>query len=141
MYFMYTYLCIHTFTSVWKVCKCLCEHKCFWFYSSTFVTWLVYVYILMNTYFMYTCMWRWHVTHINEPCHTCMWMSHVSNLCSHRHLHTPFLHLNVTCHTYEQATSHIRMRARHTFALTWTFTYGVATISRLLKIIGLFCRI
>jgi len=55
-------------------------------------------------------------------------------------------HVNVSCHTYECVTSHKWMRlVKHMSWLdhTWmsqTLCYGVATISRLLQIMGLFCK-
>jgi len=104
--------------------------------------------------------WMSHVTHMNESYHTSkwvmshIWMSHVA-------------HLNESCHTSEWVMSHIWMShvtgltlsdvyripqgkemshvthiMRHvTLVYKSCLTYGVATISRLLKILGLFCRI
>jgi len=42
------------------------------------------------------------------------------------------------CHTRERIVSRVRMSL---VTLGLEYPYGVATISRLLKIIGLFCRI
>ena len=96
--------------------------------------------------------WMSHVTHMNESCHTCewarilIWVSHVT-------------HMNESCHTYERVMSHTwmshdahmneswytyvwvmsHMRMRHVTHMKES-CYGVDTIIRLLKIIGLFCK-
>jgi len=75
--------------------------------------------------------WMSHVTHMNESCHTCE-----------------------SCPTYERIMSHIWVIPHIWVMLHMWMTHvtdktesrcvvcnGVATISRLLKIIGLFCRI
>ena len=86
-----TYFCIHTFTSAWKVCKCLCEHKCLilliyirdmacsyvWCVSFTRVrVESVNVYVSINVCNMArSCVW--HVTFICVTCHIHMCdMSH-----------------------------------------------------------------
>ena len=75
--------------------------------------------------------WMIRVANMNESCHTCewvmsqIWMSHVT-------------HMNESFRKYE--LSYIWMR-RVANMNESCHTYGVATISRLLKIIGLFCRI
>jgi len=74
--------------------------------------------------------WMCHVTHMNESCCTyeCVishiWMSHVT-------------HMNDSCHTNEWVMSHIWLSHVISHISVW---YGVATISRLLKITGLFCK-
>ena len=80
---------------------------------------------------------EWVLSQINESCRIWMrhntWMSHVA--------HERFTsHLNESCHTYEGLHLwHDTDDGRH---VTWfhRLTYGVATISRLLKMIGLFCK-
>ena len=88
--------------------------------------------------------------HVNESCltHECIVrkceLSHVTHT---SHLRTMFdfycnssvrvprlKHLNESCHALEWVMSHTRMTH-----VTHLNRYGVATISRLLKIIGLFC--
>jgi len=87
-----------------------------------------------------------HDTHVNEACHTYegvmshLWMSHGT-------------HMNESCHTYEGVMSHTyewvmaRMWMIHVTHMNESCrthtneSYGVATISRLLKMICVFCRI
>jgi len=81
-------------------------------------------------------MWMSHVSHMNESRHTYEWvMSHIVMLwMSH------VTHVNESCHTCEWVMSHIWMSPVSQMNKS-CLTYGVATISRLLKIIGLFCRL
>jgi len=97
-----------------------------------------------------------HVTHMNESCHphewvmSPTWMSHVTHMNESCHAYD-----QKSCRTYEQVTSHIWTshvthvnESCHTYA--WVMShispvtssiwmeYPVATISTLLKIIGLF---
>ena len=71
--------------------------------------------------------WMNHIAHVNESRHTYervmshTWMRHVT-------------HTDESCHTYEWVMSYIR-KSR------CVIHDGVATIGRLLKIIGFFCRI
>ena len=84
--------------------------------------------------------WNRHVSHMNESFHTYEWViSHIRM--SH------ITHTNESCLTYA-VISHIWMvQLMHACDMTYLQVihicryYGVATISRLLKIIGLFCRI
>jgi len=104
-----------------------------------------------------TChVWACHITHpwvmprTKESCH--VWMHHVTSC---------HIHINETCHIssrpapYERgdlctctpivlfaevlASRQISM-SHDTWQEAMSHTYGVATISRLLKIIGLFCK-
>ena len=50
---------------------------------------------------------------------------------------TPSTHIHTNTHTYSYTSAHIRT---HTHTHAHTTSYRVATISRLLKIIGLFCK-
>ena len=69
-----------------------------------------------------------HVTHMNESCHTYEW-SHVT-------------HMNESCHTYGQVFLFWLFKKTSTFVGTDVNAfYAVDTISRLLEITGLFCRI
>jgi len=96
-----------------------------------------------------------HTTHMEESCltHVPLWegrrMNHSFKLCP-THCNTP-QHTATHCNTYAGVMSHlfafvggasnetfISDDLCHTFV--W-FIYGVATISRLLKMIGLVCRI
>jgi len=85
--------------------------------------------------------WISHVTHMNESCLTYEWvMSHI--WLSH------VKHMNQSCHTYECIMSHVvKLRLRVTWHIQMSHViyvaymdYGVATMSRLLKIVGLFCK-
>jgi len=63
-------------------------------------------------------------------CYSLLWHGHVT-------------HINKSCHAYECGMSHIWMsRVKHVDELchTWIVCYGVAMTSRLLKIIGFFCK-
>jgi len=79
-----------------------------------------------------------HITHTNEPYHTykCV-VSHIQM--SH------VTHTNESCHTYKCVVSHVLL-VRHTQktfkveGYTDHVFYRVVTISKLLKITGLFCR-
>jgi len=76
--------------------------------------------------------WMSQVAHMNMSRHTYawvtshVWMSHVT-------------HMNESCHTYEWVMSHTWMSqvARMNES---RYTYGVALVSRIDKIIGLFCK-
>jgi len=68
--------------------------------------------------------WMSHVTHKNESCH--IWMSHVTYGWVMSHMKES-CHIWVSHATYEEVMTHIK-KCR------------VATISRLLRIIGLFCK-
>jgi len=78
--------------------------------------------------------WVSHVVHMNESCHASEWvmpqicMSHVTHL--HESCH---IAVNESCQTYECTMSQMN-EAFHTYG-------GVATVSRIDKITGLFCRI
>jgi len=87
-----------------------------------------------------------HVTHIDisfqtyahlksrESWHTYEWV--MSHICmSH------VTHINESCHTYKWVMSHIWMSHGENIESCQSSWYGVATISRLLKIMCLFCRI
>jgi len=72
-----------------------------------------------------------HVTHMN--------MSHVTHEHESRHTYE-----HESRHTYEHESRHTyEHESRHTYEheSRHTCEHGVSTISRLLKIIGLFCRI
>jgi len=75
--------------------------------------------------------WMSHATHVNELCHTCEWvMSHI--WLSH------VTHMNESYYAVK--------KCKDCTLKSWKlngqscYTYGVAMISRLLKIIGLFCK-
>jgi len=100
-------------------------------------------------------MWMSHVTHVNESshtfeksrdirhnlrscimwyealCHTYEWVWHINVSC-----HTQMIE---SCHTFERVMSHDTLSDPALSALC--YRYGVATISRLHKIIGLICEI
>ena len=82
MYFMYTYLCIHTFTSVWKVCKCLCEHKCL--ILLIYIRDMACVCIHTYEYILYVYM------HVKVTCHT------YKRAMSHMHVNEPRLQFVLT---------------------------------------------
>jgi len=84
--------------------------------------------------------WTSHVTHVNESCH--IWTSHVSNV----------VHMNESCQTCERVVSHASCHTRkRVMSRIWTShithmnepkqRYGVATVSSIDEIIGLFCRV
>jgi len=79
----------------------------------------------------------WHiwsrVTHMNQSRH--MWMRHVTyELVAPYMTVTSHLRMNTTCHAYDQVVPHLKeTRNKH--------RYGVATVSRIDLITGLFCRI
>ena len=76
--------------------------------------------------------WMSHVSYIYESCLRCkwvmyhIWMSHVS-------------YMNDSCLIYEWVVSHIFLYKKASSQIP--NHHRVATISRLLKIVGLFCRI
>jgi len=98
--------------------------------------------------------WMSHVTRMNESRHTYEWvtshirMSHVAHIrISHvTHISMSHVtHMNDSRHTNERVMSYMRMRHRTSHVIYESVTclvpvYGVATISRLFKIIGLFCK-
>jgi len=69
--------------------------------------------------------YRWVMTYMNESCHA--FMSHVT-------YEEVMSCMNESCHTLVAHKCHATARAQR---VVW---YGVATISRLLKIPGLFCK-
>jgi len=88
---------------------------------------------------VFTCdMFHWHATWLldtwHDPCTCDMTHSHVW----HDSFSCDTGHDAFTCLTCDMTDSYV-------WLMTWeawhTYTYGVAMISRLLKIIGLFCRI
>ena len=92
----------------------------------------------------YACM---SMSHVNQSCCTSEWVSrvaHMDELCctygwvmSHIWM-SHVTHMNESCHAYDWVMSHIRIRhVPLTSCPTW---YGVASMSRLLKITGLFCK-
>ena len=95
--------------------------------------------------------WMRHVAHMNESHHTYEWdTSHTYEWVTSHIWMSHVTRTNESRHTYEWVTSHTWMshvthanESRHTHALMSRdmCDYGVATISRLLKNIGLFCRI
>ena len=94
------------------------------------------------------------VTHMNESCHTCEWvMSHTIWMSHVTHMNATWHTCAESFHTYESVILHIRMshvtHANVVMSHMWMCEsessskgthYGVATNSRLLKIIGLFCK-
>jgi len=107
--------------------------------------------------------WMSHVTHMNESCHTHEWVHTYEWVMSHtwmshvRHMSESCHTQNESCHTYEWVMSHTWMSHvkhknepchTHEWVMSHTWMshvtrmspfYGVATISRLLKNLGLFC--
>jgi len=82
------------------------------------VTWLTLMYNMPH-YCMHTC----------EHAHT------------HKHTHTQaHARTHAHSHTHTGTHTHTTIREIRLYCLNWNH-YGVATISRLLKMIGLFCRI
>ena len=72
-------------------------------------------------------------TNMNESCHTYKWVL--------RHKWTHHVtHINESFHTCRWVTTHVCMRHVTHINESW-YTYGVATVSRINKIVGLFCRI
>jgi len=70
-------------------------------------------------------------------------------MCVHIHIYVTYVYIHVTWHIYTWNTTHLRVwhysfiRVQIRFALTHiraVYRYGVATISRLLTIIGLFFK-
>ena len=123
-------------------------------YDMTYscVTWRIHVYM------MYTCMTRDLFSDVTSPTavndlHVWVtWLTLMYNMphycmhtCEHAHTHK---HTHTQSHTRTHAHSHTHtgththttIREIRLYCLNWNH-YGVATISRLLKIIGLFCRI
>jgi len=91
-----------------------------------------------------------HAAHINQAWHTyqCVmshvWSSHVTQytrVMSHIH-RSHVTRMNESCHTYQQVMPHIWTRhVSHMHESCHILSsYGVASCSRLLKIIGLFCK-
>jgi len=86
--------------------------------------------------------YEWVMSYVNESCHeSChIWMGHVTGSCVNESCHIKLCHMwmsHVTesCHIW---MSHITRLFHKCYSV---MSYGVATISRLLKIISLFCRI
>ena len=77
--------------------------------------------------------WMSHVIHMNESCHayewvmSYIWMSHGA-------------HMNESCHTYDGTRARQVRKWGSLKKFSKNLYYGVATISRLLKIVGLFCK-
>jgi len=160
----------HVFRSVTHLTMIRCEsvmshvnesfHTCTWVMSHVDESWRIFKWVMSHgndtssevshIWHMITCewvmryIWSSHVTHVNESCYTSegvmshawispshMWMRHVT-------------HVNESCYTSERVTSHMWM-SHFTHANvschTCELQYGVAMISRLLTITGLFCRI
>jgi len=72
-----------------------------------------------------------HVTHTNESYHTWLEKSH----CYSPKQMSPVTHDNESCHTHINESCHT-----YQYVMSHS-SYGVATISRLLQMIGLVCRI
>ena len=119
--------------------------------SFIFATWLIHMRDMTHSYVChdsFICVtWLIHmcdtnmnddVAHVNESRRTYEWdMSHI------RMSHVE--HMNESCHTYDWVMLHIRMsQVTHKKESCRTYEwdmYGVATCSRLLQMVGLFCRI
>ena len=125
-----------------------------WVMSHTSKSCCIYVRHVMSH------IWMSHVTHMNESCHTYEWV--MSHICMSHVTHINQSALNnftcpstrqipqlKMCHTYEPYLQHLSLRAIDVYE--WVYwhvsriwirllAYGVATTSRLLKIIGLFCE-
>jgi len=118
--YMYTYTCTHDFS-------CICKHNCCRIRIYIYTLMFIYVYTLM----FYTCI-----------------HSHVHGLILHQHCMCIFyvcIHCYVCIlYTFSRPSYvHICIRSHVLYLYTLSCSldyYGVASISRLLKIIGLFCK-
>ena len=103
--------------------------------------WVMFIYEWVMSH-----IWMSHVTHMNASCHTyeCVmshiWMCHVwMRPVWMRHVtHMNVSRMDASCHTYKcvmyECMSYI-------YLTTSVWSHGLPTISKLLKIKGLFCRI
>ena len=114
----------HTYDSVMSHMNESC-HTYEWVMSHI---WMSHVTHMNQSYHI----WMSHVTHMNESCH--IWMSHVTHM--HELCHTCEW---VMCNAYTWVMSRIWMSyACHNIC---SQRHCVAMISRLLQMVGLFCRI
>ena len=94
--------------------------------------------VVVHTYEMIMShIWMRHVTCTNESCHTCEWvMSHI-RMCQ-------VTHMNQSCHSHESVAVFTVADFRNTWRIclfvSSRWLYGVASVSRIDKIIGLFCK-
>jgi len=76
-------------------------------------------------------------THI----HTCNTLQHTATRCNTRLTHTRLTHTKASLpHTHTLSLSHTHTPDERIMPRMSTSRYGVVTISRLIKIIGLFCK-
>ena len=102
---------------------------------------------------MHICVWCIHIRHLHTYIYTyiCIYL----HICIHIHIHI-HIHICIYAYTYTYIYTHIythiftyvHINVWHTYKQMYicihndvkTYKYGVATISRRLKIIGLFCK-
>ena len=77
--------------------------------------------------------YEWVMSHMNESCH--IWMSHVT-------YEWVMSHMNGSCHIWMSHVIHEWVMSHNQPCHIWMsrVTYGVASISRIDKILGLFCK-
>ena len=133
------YLCVTWFIDVMHVCDMthLC-HAYVWHDSFICVTWLIHaestIFLLLRAVCDMTHSYVWHdscicvtwLMHMCDMAHAYVW--HDSFICA-----TWLIHMCDMTHSYVWHDSFIHSQGV-------SYCYGVTTIGRLLKIIGLFCK-
>ena len=125
-------------------------HMCYmtnlyvWHDSFIFMTWLNHTRVMLN----HTCV-AW-LNHTCDPIICVTWLNHTCDMTQPCPWHDSRItwHDSFTCvtwliHTYEMTQSYSwhDVVLNTSWLITWQKSgYGVALVSRLLKIIGLFCR-
>jgi len=105
---------------------------------------LIWVRMALNSHFSFFNHFPWHISSLPTCCSSPRWYTH-THIHTHTLIHT---HTHTLLHTHAHTCIHTHIYT-HTYTHTHTRTHahlekdrnGVATISRLLQMIGLFGRI
>ena len=117
--YMYTYICTHDFSCIYK-------HD--WCRIRIYIHTLMFIYVYTLTF--YTCI---HSHVHGYILNICMSIFYV---CIHCYVYILY---TFSTHSYVHICIHSHVLYLHTLSCSLDY-YGVASISRLLKIIGLFCK-
>jgi len=141
MYMYMTYMYITTYSYMTYM---------YMYMTYMYMTYMYMTYMYMSTkihsvYTMYTCVYLFVSLSPSSAVLVCALPPRMLDIFRVYHVYT-YIH-NFVCtyaYTYMHTHGHISLYTClhiHNFVHTYAYTYGVATISRIDKIIGLFCRI
>jgi len=142
MSYVYIYIClkytciyVYIYSTAHVTCAVLYTHICIF---TCYMCCALHAYVTCAVLYVTCAVLYTHMLHV--LCFTRIYVSW-KHKCIYTHIYTEYIFQArrmqyVYIHTYINIYVYI-----YTYTCKWTCTYGVATISRLLKIIGLFCRI